>query len=529
MIAAMMRRLVVLVLLLALVSIAASGLSGLLERALDTGTTVVDDRAGLALALALTLVGTPSAAALWWWQRRSLTDPAERASLLWALYVMVMTVVALVVSVTAAASAVASAVDGVWRPDQVATAIVWLPVLLWHRGMLRGRASAPTRLPGVATEMAILYGLIVAAGGAVGALSGVFAEAFADVARVAVGTGPWFVPVLQSLVWCASGAAVWWWQRRDRRADGAATAFGSVVLVVVITASAATALFALGTIWFVMLRLLTADAPVAEALAPLDTALAASSVGGIVWAFHAQALVARSATVLAAARLAVAGVALLGAASGVGVVVNALLASIGASLLGGHRTLLLGGVSAIVVGAPAWWAAWRPERGVTAADAASPGRRVYLVVVFGASAIVALVTALLIGYRLFEALLSGVGGLIELIRAPLGLLSATLLVSAYHFAIWRRDRRLAAADGGSAARVERIVLVSAGDAEALASRLRSETGARVSVWRAADAAALIDDADLVRVVGRIREAPARRVLVVGAESGTGARVVPLSG
>src|SRR5699024_1458947 len=155
---------------------------------------------------------------------------------------------------------------------------------------------------------------------------------------------------------------------------------------------------------------------------------------------HARMLSARGPRVRGAARLAVSGVALIGAASGFGVVVNALLAELDTTLLADDtRTLLLGGLSALVVGTAAWWGTWRPGRAVTEEQSGDIARRVYLVVVFGASAVVALVTLLLIGFRLFEVLLASggasrmQGGLIERVRAPLGLLSATVLVFIYHF------------------------------------------------------------------------------------------------
>ena len=52
---------------------------------------------------------------------------------------------------------------------------------------------------------------------------------------------------------------------------------------------------------------------------------------------------------------------------------------------------------------------------------------------------VALVTLLVIGFRLFEFMLGDAGGagLLERVRAPLGLLVATGLVAGYHFALWR--------------------------------------------------------------------------------------------
>ena len=70
------------------------------------------------------------------------------------------------------------------------------------------------------------------------------------------------------------------------------------------------------------------------------------------------------------------------------------------------------------------------------------GRRVYLILIFGISAIVAIITLLVIGYRVFEFVLDDLSGqsLLDRVRAPLGLLVATGLAAGYHFSVWRRDR-----------------------------------------------------------------------------------------
>ncbi|MWC00443.1 DUF5671 domain-containing protein, partial [Agromyces seonyuensis] len=193
---------------------------------------------------------------------------------------------------------------------------------------------------------------------------------------------------------------------------------------------------------------------------------AAALIGAAVWRVHAGIAATRSPAVRRAATLAVAGLGLGAAASGIGVIVNATLAvaanPIAAS---GTRELLLGGISALVVGGPTWWLQWRPLRRPDPEEAVAVGRRVFLIAVFGASAIVALVALLIVGFRLFDFALDPTSGrvLVDRVRAPLGLLVATGLVFAYHFAVWRRDRAAvaaaAAAGEGTARRVRRIELV----------------------------------------------------------------------
>lgn len=534
---AVMRRIILFALLFTVVTIGAIGIAGLLDRALDTGRVLVDDTGGLARALAFTLIGVPLAALLWWFQRRRVVrEHSERASLVWTLYLAAMTLTALITATVSLGSLAVAGLDGRWEPGQLATGVVWAGVWLWHLYLRRDRAIAPTRLGALPVQLSAVFGLAVGASGAISALSALLSAALAGgTFPVLVASQFWVVAVLQGVVWCVLGGAIWWWHWRGEAARDARGAFAAVLLVIIVAASAATALFAFGTVLYVVLRLLFGGDPLVDVLEPLDTAIATALIGGLLWAHLGSVLVTRNVEVRRAGRLAISGIALIGAASGFGVVVNTLLATVSPALFGDDpRTLVFGGLSALIVGAPAWWVAWRPAHRVTATDAAAAARRVYLVIVFGASAIVALVTLLLIGYRLFEVLLDGsASSLIERIRAPFGLLAATSLVFGYHFAIWRRDRRLAPPVVRQQT-IGRVILVTGTDGGALAARIREVTGAPVTVWRSAEVPAVgaasqhgaISDADADATLRALDGVVAPRVLVV-ALSGEPARVVPL--
>jgi hypothetical protein len=523
------RRIVVFAILFALVVIGATGVSGLIERVIGAGRAMTADDCGLALSLAFALIGAPLAGVVWWWERRRLaSDPAERASLVWSLYLLGITLLSLIIAVTSLATALGAAIDGEFLPAELSTAIVFLGVWIWHRHMRRSVVTAPTRLAAAPVELSALFGLVVAAAAAIDAIAQPISQALAGASFVMAGSQYWVISTLQALIWCAIGALVWWWHWFRERAKDAPGALAAVLLVIVVAAAAATTLFAIGTALFVLLRRLFDTDPFAQTVAPLDVAIAAGLIGGIVWVYHARVLAGRSARARRSGRLVISAIALIGAASGFGVIVNALLASFSGPLIDDDpRTLLLGGISALVVGAPVWWLAWRPAREVTVEEAADPSRRVYLVVVFGASAIVAIVTLLIIGYRLFEfGLDGGTGGLIERVRAPFGLLSATAIVFGYHFAIWRRDRAVA----GTVVRrqaIGRVVLVTGGDAGELAALVRAQTGAAVTVWRAADDAVRLGAEDLPVLLAALEGVSAPRVLVVP-EAGGGVRTVALA-
>lgn len=516
------RRLIVFTILFVLVVIAATGASGLLGRLLETRPDISAGTGGLALSLAFTLIGGPLAAVLWWFLWRRLDGP-DRSSVAWGVYLTAMSTVALITFSTSLLTLVADLIGGRWSPDALATGIVWLAVWLLHRIMATHPRKRPLRLGSATRVIGAAFGLVMGATGAIRALQAVFGEAL--LASEGQLGDPWWQGALQALVWALGGALIWWWHWLRDRAIALRDGFASVMLVVTgVLVAAAVALGGLGTSLFVGLRaLFDRSDPWRELLDPLPLAVAAAAVGAVVWVHHSRIARARSEGTRSATRLVEAGIGLSAAASGIGVVVNALLATLSTSLAGADlRGLLLGGIASLVIGAPVWWAAWRPLR--AREDVGATGRRVYLVAVFGVSAVVAIVALLVVGYRIFEfALDGGAGdGLVERIRAPFGLLLATALVAAYHFAVWRRDRASAPARDAARA-IDRIILVS--DADPLAAAIESATGAAVTRWARAESSG--DAASAETVVRALSGVHGRRVLVV---TGPGDRVdvVPLA-
>lgn len=484
------RRIIVYTLLFTLVVITANGLIGLLSLLLDPGTLLVgENTSSIAQAMAFTLIGGPLAAVLWWVVWRRLPDPAERASALWGLYVAAVLIVSLITFTTSLLAALSALVDGDWEGWNVAAGLVWAAVWVWHRWMWRHPSAGPLRLATVPAVLGGAFGLVVAVAGSVSALSIVFdtaIEGFSDIAAVG---DPWWVAALQALIWAIGGGAVWAWHWYRERAGSTTTAFANVVLILLgVLGATLLTLAGIGTALFVTLRLLFDNTdPVSELLAPLGIAIAAAGVGAVVWVYHRGIALGRSASTREASVLATSGVALVAAASGLGVIVNSALGILAVPLAGDDtRTLLLGGVSALVVGGPVWWVTWRP---LQPADAAEPGtgRRIYLIAVFGLSAVVALITLLVIGFRLFEFVLDPGDNVIDAIRAPIGLLTATALVAGYHFSVWRHDRAVAEASAPPPRQrtVGEVILVTGADPATLVPVIESVTGASVTVWPSA--------------------------------------------
>lgn len=506
------RRIIVYTLLFALVVITATGLSGLLGLLLDAGTTFVGDTTSiLAQALAFTLVGGPLAAVLWWVVWRRLAEPAERSSLAWSLYISAMFLVALISFTTSLLSTASSLVDGDWYGPTLAGGFVWAAVWIAHRWMWRHPAKGPVHLVAVPAVLGAAFGLVLGVSGAIGALTFLFDAAISGVSAAASVGSPWWIGALQAAVWAVGGGAVWAWHWYREGARSTSSGLANVLLVVVgILGGSLLTLGGIGTAVFVALRVLFDNSDtMTELLAPLPVAIAAAGVGALVWVYHRGIAENRSPATRNASMLATSGVALVAAATGIGVIVNSALGILTEPLAGEDtRTLLLAGISALLVGGPVWWLTWRPLS-PTDATALTTGRRIYLIAVFGLSAIVALVTLLVIGFRLFEFVLSGEADLVERVRAPLGLLVATALVAGYHFSVWRSDRASAEASAPPPRlrTVGEVILVTGADPAPLVQVIESVTGASVTVWRTAVAAAPAPTALDQTLTGAVAQGP----------------------
>ncbi len=514
------RRVIIYLLLLTMVIIAAIGVSGLLERALDVGNTLVDNGSdGLAQSLAFALIAGPLAALLWWLTWRESAIARDRASVAWPVYLLVASTVTLITFTTTLFTWGGSIVSGFWQWSGLAVPIVWGLVWLWHYWMWRHPAKGPTRLVGVTPAIASLIGLAFGTGGLVFALASLIDLAVDSFSAVVVSGDGW-QPIVQSLIWAVGGAVIWWWHWFRAGVRTQSTGFSNVLLVF-ITGFASFALFAFGAVitLSVVLELLTgSEEPLIITLDPLGYAIGSAAFGALVMVFHLRVVAAHPPVIGKAVQLVTSGVALAVAATGVGVTVNALLATLATPLVGNNtRSLLLGGISALVIGGALWWASWRPRTASTTERASTPGRRVYLVVIFGVSALVALITLLVIGYQLFSFALDGTSGdsLVERIRAALGLLVATVLVAAYHFSLWRRDRAVAVVHE-TPRNIGRVTMVTSAEpgapVEGLAQAIREATGARVTVQRRADA--VVGEPDTAAVIAALDGVEGGHVLVV---------------
>ncbi len=516
------RRLITYLLLFIMVVIAAIGLTGLLERVLEFGGTLAYYGSdSLAQSLAFSLIAGPLAAVLWWLVWRESAMARDRASVAWPLYLTLTSTVALLTFTIALFGWANAFIRDEWQASSLATAIVWGLIWVWHYWMWRHPAKGPTRLVGVAPAIASLIGLWMGLWGLISALAVLIDAATATFSGGVVFESPLWQSVLQALVWAVGGGLLWWWHWFRAGVRELRTGFATVLLVL-ITGLGAFTVFVFGvtlTLYVVLRLIVTPDAPLGVILDPLGMAVATAAIGALALVYHTRVVAKHPDAVAKATGLVTSGVALATVATGVGVTINALLAALSTPLVGSDfRPLLLGGISMLVVGGVLWWATWRPELASTPDRVATPGRRIYLVVIFGVSALVALITLLVIGYQLFSFALDGEtgGSLLDRLRQALALLVATVLVAVYHFALWRRDRAVTAADDVPRM-IGRLTLVTSSDPAVLVGALREATGARVSVLQRSDAVA--GEPDAAALLSAIDGVAADHVLVIAGAKG----------
>lgn len=478
------RRLVLYILLFVLVTLAAVGAAGLLGLLLDPGNDEGSGRtSNLARSLAFVIIAGPLALLLWRSLAKRLLDPLESAATAWGLYLAAMYSTSLVVASTGLFTLLGNLLAGHTQgwAQELSTAFIWAGVWWWHHRMWSDTRRSPRSLPHLSGVLASWYAVILVAAATVSALTLVFSAAIDSIFNsFSVGL-PWWRGVLAQLPWIVGGLALWWWHWKLNRLVTVRGGFADVALVLVgVLAAGAAALGGTGYLLYALGRSAVHGSD-AQSLAPVPLSLSAALVGALIFTLAWQELGSRSAETKTAARLVSAGLGLAAMASGLGVCINALLAALTPPLAGDRGIdLLLAGLIWLVIGALAWVWAWRPHKPADPRE-----RRVYLVAVFGVSAVVALIALLFAGFRIFTFFLepgSLVSGLLESVRAPLGLLAATLLVAIYHFAVWRSDKALIPdAEPASSGTVGSIILVAGEDSPELRKALSAKTGATLQV------------------------------------------------
>lgn len=487
-----LRRVVTLLVLLAVAIIAATGVAQVLALLLPRGRAIADMGTGpLASALSLTVVGVPAFLLAWRFEARQLERREERRSIAWTLYLTLATLVFGIGSVVGLVNGlrwVAGA--GPEAATALSLGFVWLGMWLWHVLVVASRYPAEQH-PDAPAIAGSAIGLVTAAFGASALLSELLSAAYDSLFGSVVASSGFGDEIIGTALWFVAGAAVWWWQWLSSARRAEPDLLRNVyVLVLGVLGGAIAALTAIGGVIALLLASPFVDTSLTRHFHDVPSLLATGVIGWSVWRYH-RAVTMEDPAVLRtetgrAYHYLLAGVGLIAASAGLGVVVNALLGGLVPAIdVTNVEQLLAGGLAALIVGAPVWWRTWRPRERPEVDEIRSTSRRAYLTVLAGVGSAVGLVSLIVFAYGLFDRLIAGAGAadVVDRVRAPFGVLAATGLVAWYHVRIWRDERELARPEHRGPGRL--TIVTSAPESIDVAA-LHERLHARIDVLRRTD-------------------------------------------
>lgn len=500
-------------LLLILLMVVATGLAALLTALFHGFDAQQVSTEQLAMAWAFSLVGIPLAWLLWRSIRKRLAHPTAFDSAIWSLQASAAYLATLAASSCAALAVlsglVVPSIQGAWQPT-LGTALGWGAVCAWQHHQIVAARTGPRQFAHLAAAVGNYFSMVLVALSLVATLKAALEILVRPDNTLAGPTG--MRHLLVALIWLAGSTALWFWHWKLRRVQKMSDPFNDILLIALGLAAPALALLLSGATLFswVWPQAWTSQERAGLFLAGGPELLAIVVAAAVIWIYHQLQLRTglRSASVVDAARLVLGGIGLAVLATGLGMVVNALFAAIAASVTVEYSAGLLGhGLGLLILGAAVWVAYFKPFK-----PSPADSRSVYLVLFFGASSVVALISLLVLGYRIFEYYLGSetrLDSLLDTVRAPLGWLVATAAVAGYHFVLWRADKQSKAEASGTSvvdhSLVARraVIIVGPAASEPMAAQLVARP--ELSVTWVASVGPALDDRAEVSVLARIEE------------------------
>ncbi len=523
--------------MLGMLVLGALGLAGVVDAAAGAAAQVTQDTTAVARSIAFVVVGLPVYVGLAIYTARRLSeDPREQQSLGWAFYLTIALVGSLI-----AAMSLLTAFLGELLDERAIDRTLLINAVIWV-GIWAGHWQVGQR-KGVAQRMRFhlllgsAAGLVAAASGAGATLAALLQQVYDALFEITV-VEAGIEEIVQPLIVLAVGAPVWWWYWfRHARASGRTPWWLAYVILLGVLGGVVAVITGAGIMLFGVLEWMLGDPSATSAAVHFDFfpgALATAAVGSASWAYHRIILGARApeerTEVDRLYDYLLSGAGLLVAAGGLATLVTVALDALGEREIARSASgdAVAAAITLLVIGVPLWWRHWSTIHRHRATDPEgelrSVTRRIYLFLLFGATAIVAVVNLIVLLFIVFEDILDGTLGATTLSSGavPIALLLTAGALAWYHFAVFRWDR--AAAPERERPALREVILVSA-DGEQLAEAIHARTGATVRPLRVVAAPTPAGSAD--DVLEALRTEKHRRVVVVGDGDG-GFDVMPLA-
>ena len=488
------------IILIGLVLISGTGVSGLLGRVLDTGRVVAESRTDLARNLTFAIVGLPLVYLFIRWTTRNFAaDPQERNGIAWQGYLTLTSITTLSLSLTGIHDLLSWVIgNDPYRGSAVAGSLVW--TLVWW---LHWRASQSLRASSVRSQSRgvphLLLGSAVGLGlvaVGVGGLIGNIIESLFNTSGDAV-----FVestnPLVNSAINIVVGAPVWYlyWLKNGQKLSRELLWYLYVFLAG-ITASFITVVASVSIAIYDVLVWYFGDVgskSASEHFLSISHPLGSAAIGVAVWWYHRTLLGTHKRNeVRRIYEYIVSGVSMIAASLGLLMIFVAAVESFTPSDVvttsNGANTLIIA-ITLLLVGAPIWWFFWGRIQRHTLIDSdeiASPTRRIFILMLFGVAGVAAVISTITSVFFLFDDLLNTqlAWETLRKARFALGILVTNGAISGYHWSIYRHEKEVAVKRAHAG---KFVVLVGPSDGE-VAQELQRKIGGRVQLWSADGAA-----------------------------------------
>ena len=450
------RRFFQLLMLFGLSIISALGISGLLGRLVHIGTVINEDKGSLAMESAFTLVGFPIFIAIAVWTRNTVRkDFDELKTQAWNLYITAITILSLIFVIDAQMNIyrgllTSANIHGKDYSQFFVWLIIWIFHFRLHNRIGRDKSSLSEHLVGS------LLGLAFSFAGLVQIFSGIFDFIFGFNQNNLVSASD--KPIINGVITLFIGAPVWfiYWVRTTEKAPKDKLWYGYVLLIGV-GGGLLSLLISLSLVFDKVLVWYFGDVTEDKSafFSGTETILGTALSAVLILWYHSKVLentqqLGRT-DIRRIYEYTISAIGLLAASSGFTMILVSILQSIaGNSQIAGESSInnLLAAVTLICVGGPVWWLQWRSIRAKTIKNSeielGSLIRRLYLLLLFGVvgitAVIVLLVTAYLLFYDLFQTGISL--GTLNKIKYPVGIFFTALVISTYHWNIYRHEKHI---------------------------------------------------------------------------------------
>lgn len=482
------------------------GLTGLLGRLINFGEILAESRTDLARNLSFTIVGAPLVAVLARWSlRNQQEDPNENRSFAWHAYLTITSITSLAVALFGLHEFLSWLIgDERYQGSYLAQLVIWSVIwFIHHRLSLKvGDAIRPQNLIGSGIGLAILA---VGIGGLIGSVIEQLININQEI-TVLKRTNPMISNVITILM----GAPVWYvyWLRGALASTRDFLWHAYVFLAGIAASFVATVVATSFVIYDILVWFFgdTGDKSATQHFFEAANPIGAALVAFAIWTYHRSLMdeVEIRTELRRIYEYINSGISLIAASLGIVMIIVAAVESITpsdiATFAEGSNSLILA-ITLLIVGAPTWWFFWnriQNEALSSKEGQESPTRRIFLLMLFGVSAVAAVISLISALFITFDDLLNNqfASSTFRETRYALAILLTNGAIAGYHWSIYRSERDVTVTIFHKG---RHITLVGPED-EHIVQLLKEQVGGNIQLWISPDSGSPWNLHELVNLV-----------------------------